>query len=58
MSFWVWKSRIEAKWNWLDNITGWEADGKLQQLGLRHHQASSTLTVSCTVGGLGAKKDR
>lgn len=47
-----------AKWDWPDRVTGWEADGKLQQLGRRRHWASSTLTVPCAVGGWGARKDR
>lgn len=32
---WGLEEQWVAKWNWLDNIAEWEADGKLQQLGLR-----------------------
>lgn len=32
---WGLEEQCVAKWNWLDHITEWEADGKLQQLGLR-----------------------
>lgn len=48
-----------AKWNWLGNITGWETDGKLQQLGLKPHpgQLDPRSALYC-VNGVGAKKDR
>lgn len=42
-----------AKWNWLDSITGWETDGKLQQLGLRPHpgQLDPHSALYCGWGG-------
>lgn len=60
LSFWGLEEQRVAKWNWLDNFTGWEADGKMQQLGLRPHrgQLDPHGALYCGWGGVGAKKDR
>lgn len=56
---WGLEEQWVAKWNWLDNIAEWEADGKLAAAGPQAlSRASSTLTVPCALRGVGAKKDR
>lgn len=37
LCFWGLEEQCAAKWSWLDTLPGWEADGRLQQLGLRPH---------------------
>lgn len=60
MSSWGLEEQCVAEWNWLDNITEWEADGKLQQLGLRplSGQLDPPSALCSGWGGVGAKKDR
>lgn len=57
LSSWGLEEQCVAKWNWLDSITEWEADGKLRQLGLRPSLRPARPS-QCLVLGVGAEKDR